>query len=306
MSLALVSPDALGEAMDIAAPYIGRAISSAWNNRENIARIARNQTKWIIPRGIRAQPRSATINMARSGRTRPTRTMSRARGAKYQKFQAPRMEVGENSNSNLAKKDLTLFGATVSQDSRTLYTVDLTNIPKGTNINERNRHIANVRGFGVNWQIKNVVTSPMMLNIAVISRKKGYNITPTNFFRDYAQSRDVDFGTALTSNQMHTLPISTDLYSILKHKRIVIAGQDTSATTSGIKNWHVGKVYVKLNRQIRYDDDIAPGTASAEDRVYLVYWWDHLNEPAAAGVDANSASIAMKAVTYYDDAVRSY
>ena len=214
--------------------------------------------------------------------------------------------IGSSMTTPNNKKFESLQGGPTNLDSRTLYVNDLTAIPKTTisDINGRDRHFANVKGFSINWHLANRQENPLLVNIACIAGRGQKVPTTSGFFRDYTSSRDVDFSTSLNSNEIHTYPISTDKYRVLWSHRHQISGLGNSTGNSDASdNFKLGKTYVPLNRQIRYNDN---SDDLGEERVYLVYWFDMFNTAAAGAVVTGAASVSIRTVTYFTDETKPY
>lgn len=84
----------------------------------------------------------------------------------------------------------------------------------------------------------------------------------------------MDFTTGLSSVEFDCLPINSDEYRILMHKKMVLGGSgaDSPFNTSTMKkNYAKISFYYKLNRQLRFD-----GTEQSpvSDRIWLVWWCD--------------------------------
>lgn len=214
-------------------------------------------------------------------------------------------KIGESMSSPDNKKYESLAGPVSQADTRTQYYNDLTSIPKTTvsDVNARTRHFANVKGFSVNWIVKNNGAPPLTVNIAILSPKGAKTMTTAGFFRDYTASRDIDFSNGLNTNELHTLPVSTDKFSVLKHQRFIIGGIGNTANAPSNKSFNIGKIWCPLNRQIRYNDDTDD---KGENRVFLVYWFDLVTNVATAGPTFGAAQVSFRTCTYFDDSPRPY
>jgi hypothetical protein len=99
----------------------------------------------------------------------------------------------------------------------------------------------------------------MYWNWAIISPKAECgSVASGGFFRASSESRSQDFGRQLTGSQFRCLPINTDKYVILKHKRFRIGGMSRGWGAGNTKNRSLSGsnymnffTYVKLNRQLR-------------------------------------------------------
>lgn len=189
----------------------------------------------------------------------------------------------------------------LSSASRTLFTVDMANIPHGgdNNINERQRNLINLRGVKICMEVQNRVTDALYFNIAVLVPKRAASVTNTDFFRSSTAERAVDFDpTALTGLQFHCLPINSDKYKILWHKRRQLIGIDNTALTaqSG-KSYMTIQKYIKFKRQVRFNnntDVVAEGASP-----FVVYWASGFNTAASQGAANGAFAVQRRFVTYF-------
>lgn len=188
------------------------------------------------------------------------------------------MPVG-SANSKLAGS----ARAFTLQNNRSLESFGLLNLVKGSGIDDRERNMVNFRGVNVCMEIENTFNliqgRPLYLNVAVLTPKAlaaPASIPVSDFFRNSgALNRSIDFSNSLSASEFHCLPINTDLYDVVKHKRHMI-GPYTS--TEGA-NCIAIKMYIPVNRQIRYED---AGTTPVGKNLFLCYWVDFLGNPGGA------------------------
>lgn len=220
-----------------------------------------------------------------------------------------------------AKKEAMATDDTLSYGTRAIKTWDVTNIAKTTidiannlantdlevnKINRRQRQVVNVSGCKVSLQILNRATRPLTFNYAIIAPKNSTAIPSIDgFFRDYNQSRDVNFSTGLSNNEIHNNPISTDKFHVLMHRRYTIAGAEIpdNYNSKGPHNWITPKSYTKMHRQVRFNDDT--GTA-AEEKVFLVFWADQLFASGGSAPVADAFSMSAKIETYFNEVPVKY
>lgn len=210
--------------------------------------------------------------------------------------------IGLPFNSVPAKKVALTPGSASWHASRTPYTVHLTNISKATGaqeINKRLKQDINLQGFEIVAHFRNGKNDVLLANFAVVSPTNNRNNPPTfgSFFRDYSASRDVDFSTALTANELHSLPISTDKWRVLMHKRIKFSG---TPTYTGGKTWIAKKFWVPLHRTIQYK---SPSDTEPEDLVFLIYWFDNFAANGGTAQDATVAYGGVRCVTYFTETI---
>lgn len=158
----------------------------------------------------------------------------------------------------------------------TLYNQNLTLITRGDSLSERQRDVINLRGFKIDAYFRTITQGSgaglpsdlYWLNVAVVAPfQRGAADFPTDFFRarDNLDERESDFATTLGSMDLHTLPINTDKWTVLKHKRY-----EMPTYGSQIPGWSQKiDMYIPLNRQVTYWDTLSN---SCNTPVYLLYW----------------------------------
>lgn len=232
-----------------------------------------------------------------------------ARKQRKQQNIAQRGGIGVNVSTGTNQKDLILNGAPVAFDSRILYANDLTAIIKATGdneINRRQRQTIHVSGFSVKGFLKNNDRTHLLVNVAILSPKNtnSSSFTGDGFFRDYNESRDINFSTGVTGFRMHTLPVSTDKFRVLAHKRIRLGASGTDGSTGvtptnvSPANTSMFDMWVPLKRNLVFNDDIGD---ECESKVFWVMWYsDALSDSAAPSIVGQMTGSVM-AVTYYNE-----
>lgn len=268
-------------AMRMRYPLAYRTGRFMYNNRENFMR--------------------ARATMIRARRSRTARVIGRA-GRNFIEKRRVRRQLGERIGTSTAKVHDAL-NETGFYSTRTLYDHDLLDIPHTTGDgdlrSERQRQVANIRGYKICAAIQNDRTAPLFVNVAILATKTG-TFGTNDFFRGDGNERSVTFGTALSSIQFRCCPINTDKYHVLMHRRMLfngtseITGQDKQRTT-----YQLLEKYVPLKRQIRWENENG-GTTSNED-IRLVWWADILMQPSAALAQSDAYTIQWKVVTYFRD-----
>lgn len=278
---ALLTPDRVTRvARMYNSPAVRRAAQFMWKNRKSFVRMAR---------------------------------------ARRQDYVSQRAGIGTPPDAGNAQSSTMLNGNTANFDTRTPYGNDLTLIAKsddGLNtIDERQRQTIIISGFSLKWCFINRAVEPMFMNIAVVNPKN--QNTPTmstdGFFRDYNLSRDVNFSTSLSGLELHSLPISTDKFRVLAHKRFVIPAtstliskqktpgdpiETTEANASGLPNIHCGKLWVPLRKGIKFNDD---SDDNCESKCFAVFWFDTVSAPKTATAQNDKILGAVHAVTYWTE-----
>lgn len=214
-----------------------------------------------------------------------------------------RTNIGHPVGSGTAKRhEITNTYGFVN--SRELNFQDLTDIDKTTAlaINERNRNITNIRGFRICYEIANKREKPLIFHLAVVHDKRSNDATVTvttnDFFRGWNTTRAVDFGIALGSMEMNCNPLNTERFTILKHKRIHLSVTQGATGTytkfvAGNANYRMGKMWVPLKRQIRYEDN------AAQSKVWLLWWCDEFDTQPASPIVSDAMDFNRHIITYF-------
>lgn len=183
--------------------------------------------------------------------------------------------------------------------SRTLAKFELTQISRtaGNTINLRQRDIVNLRGFAINFDFQCLGTNFQYVNMAVLSSKEDNDVNVTDFFRSggLGTTRYLDFDNALSSLQFAHLGINSDKYTILLHKRWKV---NRSTRGTGSADWRTYKRYLKVNRQIQYDSEIA---SSCLDKIFLVIWTDLPGNTQTATPTADMLTYGVHVTTVFKE-----
>lgn len=277
---------ALTTAMAVS-PYVAKAA----------AQIEALKTLYASPEGQRAATMLSSAYRGYSARKRARGSNPRAR-----------TNIGEPKNFASDKKSLQSNGDNVNHDTRTPYSQNLVDIVKATGAQEidgRLRQTINITGFSIEIMMRNRGASWILANFAVVSPKNQNSDPPSvdGFFREYSTSRDVNFSTALNSNQFHTYPISTDKWRILMHKRYQMA----PLANNGAGSWDVGnvnflkrKLWVPLKRTIVFNDD---ATDESEVKVFLLFWFDTAEANGGDAAVVNQVYGGVRTVTYFNEVI---
>jgi len=211
-----------------------------------------------------------------------------------------RTRIGEQVSSTNSKSFLAANEVAIVRNNNTLYTLDLTAFAQGTAMNQRQRQHVNMRGFKICMEVKNTTTNtPIYFNQAVIAPKNTtLGIDTQNFFRQSSDVRAVSFSNALSGLEFHCLPINTDDYTVLKHRRYVLntGNQPGSWNKQGGSSWINTDWYIPLKRQTRYNN--SESTTATDGRVFHVFWFAFWNQ--ATGVAPGAcAGTSIRVVTYF-------
>jgi len=130
-----------------------------------------------------------------------------------------------------------------------------------------NRRLSNnidMRGWKYQLHVQNKSKTPQIFHYAMVrSRRTDSQVFSfTDFFRDYNDSRDLDFNAGLFAQNYHNLPINPEAYDVLFHKRTNIPGialqsVDWLAGSAKDQNWRKLAGYVPYKKPVTYDDDNA-------------------------------------------------
>lgn len=239
-------------------------------------------------------------------------------------------QFGESPRKRPPSKRLQKYWSTtdggISKTTRTLNAVRLLDINRnddgGNFMNERQKRTCMLSGIKFCSELRNTdavdSTRPKYVNVALVTDKEtdGSTVAQStfnggDFFRDYrdGSNRSRDFYTKnadgsfsttsdLSSNELHCLPINTDRYGVLFHKRIKM--RPNNGNFVDCKNLDF---YVKLKRQLRWDQS-ADGSDNAYPEgngIWLVMWCDNFMVSASApGVD-NQIDARFRILTYFND-----
>lgn len=207
-------------------------------------------------------------------------------------------QVGNRVGTSNSKSRIQLNTDPDAKSSRTLNVVALTSITLGQGLSQRERGVANIRGFKICMAVRNQLLDPLYFNAAVVSPKNTTSITPANFFRGNGTAeRGIDFDNARTALEFHCLNLNTDKFVILKHKRYRLRGTGNTAFTDGTgKSYMNLDWYIKLKRQLRFEGASAGPIA---DPVFLVYWMDNFRADANDPPVLGTASVSERHLVYF-------
>lgn len=209
-----------------------------------------------------------------------------------------RVHVGPRPGiSNSKRRTESFSGATAN--SRVFYWNKLFDIPKGTSTTERERNLVNWRGTKICLEYNNWNDAPMILNFAVVVPKFQGAPNTTNLLRavDGQRGQNLDF-TTLDSLGTTCPAINADIYTVLMHKRFKMNGTTASFRVGNLKTWGYFEKYIKMNRQIRYDD--TTDTLAAQ-QPYIILWFERFLAATGAPAGTNDVAFNTRSVTYFKD-----
>lgn len=212
---------------------------------------------------------------------------------KYEKKADFQSRLGEPVGTATAKRNGFSVAKVTTQQQQQLASVPLISLIKSSTdaLDGRSRDIVNFRGVKICFYAKNKKQSgePIYLNWAIISPKdsSAASLVADDFFRGDGASRAINFSNTLSWMDTRCMPINTDKYNVLHHRRLVLDGvwnvDDTVPGTAndtinlGTKGTVFFEKYIPINRQLRFDATAATPTTP---NVFMVYWYqapDELN-----------------------------
>lgn len=213
-------------------------------------------------------------------------------------------KVGDPIGKHETNRALVKSTSVANRNTRTLYGGDLIDIVRATDheIDERHRDIINLKGVKLCMEVKNNQNIPLYFNFAVIVPKydQSLAVVPTNdFFRNNQNGRGTDFSTGLSSLEFHCLPINSDVWTILFHKRCLI-GPDNGVTfnASGPPNYMIFSKWISVNRQIRFENN-----DPVNGRIQYCFWADVMEGAPLDPAITNAFTISEHHVAYYRNVV---
>lgn len=235
------------------------------------------------------------------------RGLSRAYRARKARSKKRRMngttKVGYPERNIHMKREQTVSSMGLALGTRSLATNNLTVIGGGgTGEDERHRQIINCKGIQVCYHVRALKDFPVFFNAAIIALKHNQSgVSATEFFRSNNGDRGTNFSTTLTALELAYLPINADLYTILRHHRHQLNARiDGTQTNSdaGPGNWISKKIWLPVNRQLRFENTIA---SSATTPIYFVFWCDRMDAAGGTAVDSATCSVSLMHTMFYTD-----
>lgn len=214
--------------------------------------------------------------------------------------------IGQPAGRARAKRCSTAIKTNTSISTRTLYYEALTDIPKTTQneIDSRQRDVIHLSGFKICGEVLNDGTNTLLFNMAVVYDKRANDettaISTSDFFRsNEGNARAVDFSILLASHEFHCLPLNTDRFTVLAHKRWKLRTGFGVANGAGDPYWSnqdSGKFmeyWIPLKKKITFED------GHAQSKIWLLYWCDRWQTGPTNTPVANSANIDYRVVAYF-------
>lgn len=232
-----------------------------------------------------------------------------------------RRQVGFPVRAGTTKRTETVNVNNKDLPSRTMQSYDLTEIELDqtagvTPLNQRERDIINVRGFKIegcvfaNFGTGAVPKYPHTFHLAVIAERgcaSGWTdaandfVPPDDFLRDYSSARAKDLDTNLSSLELREARINKDKYIVLAHKKVSVIPVDNPADAyHRFGSSKTFKMYIRLNRQVRFENYITNNDLAVAGRVALVVWQDRtFGQPPGTAAASNFIRYDLRSVAYW-------
>lgn len=241
-------------------------------------------------------PSPARRSAAKQGRSKRLRMTP-----KKIAFRRKVLPIGHQPKLTMKKSRFTA-GTFNSQATRTLIQLDdLTNVPRGIDINERARDVVNYSGFKIDLVIQSLQDNlPLMFRWAVVAPRNSEVITTTDFFRNPGGgARSENFDANRTYIEFTTNPINSDEYTILYDSHMMLGAFSGPAISEHHHNnyRHISQ-WVPLKRQLRYSGS---GGASSVEPLFVVCWCDRFGADGGTLALANQINVETRVVRYFQD-----
>lgn len=185
-------------------------------------------------------------------------------------------------------------------------------VKRGTAKNERDSSKIVCRGIRTEIFLYTNPKEPVFLNMAWICNKSERALTdefvPTqeDFFRSYDQFRSRSIGApnpAYNGMEIHMNAINTDVWAVLKHKRMVFWGRESN-TYWDRGSFKIKRFWMPIKKEFRFNDDSSipenetqiPNNGS----IFLVIWASQADLPAGS-TKANIVQYWCRNIMYFTD-----
>lgn len=218
---------------------------------------------------------------------------------------AAKYVIGKARRIRTARKT-EVFKDYLTPSTRTLYDASLTDIARGTGIDQRTEDDIKVGGYRIKAEVQNLQPGPLYVNIAVVHHRDTANALTHEFFRHDGSVRAIDFSSALSSLELHGNPLNTDKFAILKHRRYLLNCFVNNPIGSGPIGEGSGKSYMNIDwyipigRNLTFDNNNATAI-DAQSNIFLIWWVDDYLAAAGTAVAGGAAVIQWKVVAYHHD-----
>lgn len=170
----------------------------------------------------------------------------------------------------------------------------------GNDPSTRQRNLVNYRGARICFEVYNNHSDPVVFQWAVVANKQNSGPTTPSaveFLRNYgATSRGLTLSGSLTSNEINCRPINSDIWQVLRHRRYLIAGNNTTVKSYGGSTYRLIKEYVPIKTQLRYPDTST--STPTTGNVFLVWWYGSFAAPGG-GQPGNVLTLSEDHVAFF-------
>jgi len=202
-----------------------------------------------------------------------------------------------------------LSPSTFSEHSATLLKGQIINIGNGaTQLDTRVGKSIYLKGFRLRLHYANKLFRPMVVHMALVTPKYGINDIADTFQPGFfnglglgvnSQAKEgLDFNASEQNGvTLATLPINSERWNILQHSRFKLGVISTTGGYSSgeLKNYRSMYRYVKINRQIDFDDATS-NFPRPDQRVYMLTWAAPMDWEVSQGI-IDEALLVMLNVT---------
>lgn len=244
--------------------------------------------------------RKSYMSRLKGRRGRPMlRGGNRSYIAKRQKFSTS--QIGQRIGTSNSKSTLLTTGNWALRDTRTLYQINLCQIPFGQDIDERERNMVNYRGCRICFAVRSETTLPLYFHMAIVAPKQTQTVVNADFFKGDGAERGRTFDTTLSAVQFHCSRINTDRYTVLKHKKYLLnpTNNTSSYGADSGKSYRYFDFYTKIKRQLRYESNA--DAVPIDGNIYFVYWADRFTADSGQAIQADSYSRQEQISVFFRD-----
>jgi len=247
---------------------------------------------------------AADLAAARSG-------LKRARGyydkgmSYYRQAKRVKRMVGEAVGSSTAEATFLNTNSDALVATRALISTPLIRVErdKGTyDKRKRMRDILDIRGVKWCFTIVNRTDEDLTMHYAIVKRKDGTTPNGTEFLGDIGgPNRACSVAeVGYSDHHLDCLPVSTDDYKILTHKKFLL-NADTRTAATGIlnpaqnrRNYVHRERYIKINRQMRFVE----GAVNPIDNLYIC-WWGYRRGRSTVAAQLDAWSLEQDLTCYF-------
>jgi hypothetical protein len=183
----------------------------------------------------------------------------------------------------------------------------LTNIAQGKGIDQRDRRTIELMGVKMCMELTALLNNPLYANVAVVHLKNTDAGLNADFFRGAGGSRGTDFDISLNSNKFHCLPLNTDRFVVLLHKRYRLNGGVPQVPGPAIETISLGGFnytntanYVPIKRNIKYTGG-GTNSVTADSNIKLIWWCDTFGAPGNTQPQINQLKMSQRCVAYFKE-----